>query len=73
MRDAHYGLGWRIFDYKGRTVIHHSGSIEGYMSDLSFIPALDIGIAVLFNGMPFDFISPTFFDLYLDEEWSMGR
>ena len=67
LTDAHYGLGWRIFHYDGRVVIHHSGGIEGYMSEVSFLPEENIGIAVLFNAMPYDFLSPAFFDLYFTE------
>lgn len=68
LTDAYYGLGWRIFHYDGHTVIHHSGGIEGYMAEVSFIPEENIGIAVLFNAMPYDFFSPTFFDIYFAGE-----
>lgn len=67
LEDAYYGLGWRIFHYDGRVVIHHSGGIEGYMAEVSFLPEQKIGIAVLFNAMPRDFISPAFFDTYFGE------
>lgn len=65
VKDAHYGLGWRIFKYGSHTVIHHSGGIRGYMAEMSFIPQRKIGIAILFNAQPFEFISPIFFDIAL--------
>lgn len=65
LRDAHYGLGWRIFDYAGHTMITHSGGIRGYLAQMAFIPEKDIGIVVLYNSRRIDFLLPTFFDLYL--------
>ena len=65
VRDAYYGMGWRIFDYAGHTMITHSGGIEGYLAQLAFIPDLKIGMVVLMNSRKIDFLLPTFFDMYL--------
>ena len=66
LRNAHYGLGWRIFDYAGHTMITHSGGIQGYLAQIGFIPEQDIGIVVLYNSRRIDFLLPTFFDMYLN-------
>jgi beta-lactamase class C len=65
VRNAYYGMGWRIFDYAGHTMITHSGGIEGYLAQLAFIPDLKIGMVVLMNSRKIDFLLPTFFDMYL--------
>lgn len=65
LRGAHYGMGWRIFDYAGHTMITHSGGIRGYLAQLAFIPEQDIGIVVLYNSKRIDFLLPTFFDMFL--------
>ncbi|NUO79425.1 beta-lactamase family protein [candidate division KSB1 bacterium] len=65
IRSAHYGLGWRIFDYAGHKLVFHSGSVYGYLSQIAFLPEEKIGIVVLQNsahGNPFVY---EFFDRYL--------
>lgn len=47
---AHYGLGWRIYDFQGVKVNHHSGWVQGYRADISFSPDLKTGIAFLMNA-----------------------
>ncbi len=44
-----YGLGWIRSDYNGRLLIHHFGSYSGARSHISFMPAENIGAAVLVN------------------------
>jgi CubicO group peptidase (beta-lactamase class C family) len=45
----HYGLGWMRGDYGGQTVISHSGGTLGFSTEVAFLPAADLGIAVLTN------------------------
>lgn len=47
---AHYGLGWRIYDFDGEKLVHHSGWVSGYRADVSFAPEHGIGLAVLMNA-----------------------
>lgn len=44
-----YGLGWRINPYRGHTVVHHAGSIDGFGALVSFMPKVGSGVAVLTN------------------------
>ena len=44
-----YGLGWRLNDVDGHLRVHHSGSLAGMYSYVSFFPELDLGIVVLTN------------------------
>lgn len=47
---AHYGLGWRISDYAGRSLVGHRGAVEGYRALILFDDARDFGVAVLWNS-----------------------
>lgn len=51
MRDARYGLGWRIYEYDiTRTrVVGHRGAVEGYRSLMLFDPELKSGVVALWN------------------------
>ena len=50
LEKAWYGLGWRVFDYGGRRVIHHGGGVRGFRSEVVLVPELDIAMVVLFNA-----------------------
>ena len=63
MTNAHYGLGWRIYDYAGHRVIGHRGAVEGYRALVLFDPEKQSGIAVMWNsphnqpvGLQFEFL-----------------
>jgi CubicO group peptidase (beta-lactamase class C family) len=44
-----YALGWRIMDYRGRRMVSHGGSIDGYRALVVLLPEQRIGIVVLSN------------------------
>jgi len=52
VRDARYGLGWRIYKYgvNGNRVIGHRGAVEGYRSYILFDPEQDTGVVILWNS-----------------------
>lgn len=50
LRNAYYGLGWRIFDYQGHTLVFHGGAVQGYRALIGFLPEQDTGIVVLWNA-----------------------
>lgn len=47
---AYYGLGWRIYEYKGTTLYYHSGWVQGYRTDVVVIPAINMGFSLLLNA-----------------------
>lgn len=68
--DSHYGLGWRVFDYRGdKNFVHHGGGVQGFRSEVVFNRELQIGMVVLTNtgrlagDIVFDFL-----DAYEDEK-----
>lgn len=46
---ATYGLGWFVQPYRGYTLIHHGGNIDGFSTMVAFVPQEKIGIVVLTN------------------------
>ncbi|MEM9599782.1 MAG: serine hydrolase domain-containing protein [Pseudomonadota bacterium] len=50
LRNSHYGLGLRIYDYHGRKVVGHRGGVEGYRALILFDPDLRTGIALMWNS-----------------------
>jgi hypothetical protein len=44
-----YALGFGIHDYRGNKVVTHTGGLPGYVSKLTMIPDLELGVMVLTN------------------------
>jgi len=68
--DTHYGIGWRVFDYRGdKNFLHHGGYVLGFQSQLVFNKELQIGMVALSNSnrMPTNIIFE-FLDAYEDEK-----
>ncbi len=49
-----YGMGWFIEPYRGYTLIHHGGNVEGHSLIIGFVPQENIGVVALTNiaGLP---------------------
>ena len=47
---ASYATGWRIFNYAGHTLVFHGGAVQGYRSEIAFLPDRDIGAVILWNS-----------------------
>lgn len=45
-----YGLGWAVWDYRGKLVVSHEGGLPGMFSSVAFVPEADLGVAVLINA-----------------------
>jgi beta-lactamase class C len=48
--DAHYGYGWRIYQFNDYPIIYHSGWVAGFRADIGYSPELGIGFALLINA-----------------------
>jgi beta-lactamase class C len=67
LRNAHYGTGWRVFDYDGEPLVYHAGAVQGYRGMIGLLPQRDVGIVVLWNSeaaLPSG-LMPTFLDRVL--------
>ncbi len=49
LTDAHYALGWRVYQLGEQRIVYHSGWVSGYRADAAWSPDYDIGIAILMN------------------------
>lgn len=74
LRDASYGLGWRIWDYSGSKLVFHAGAVQGYRAMVGLLPEHDLGVAILWNcdcSLPAG-LMPTILDAALDlpeDDW----
>lgn len=44
-----YGMGWLIYDYRGKSIIAHGGMIDGFRTQITLLPDEKIGIAIVNN------------------------
>jgi hypothetical protein len=64
-----YALGLDVHDYRGHKVITHTGGLPGYVSKVTVIPDLKLGVAVLTNqesGAAFSALTWRVVDQYLN-------
>ena len=50
LKDAHYGLGWRIYNFNGKRINYHGGWVKGYRADVAFAPDYKAGYVMLMNA-----------------------
>lgn len=63
-----YGLGFGLRDYRGHKLVTHTGGLPGYVSRVTMIPDLRVGIAILTNqesGAAFNSVTNHVLDFYL--------
>jgi len=68
LTDAHYALGWRVYEYGGETLIYHAGAVAGYRTMIGFFPKYRVGVVTLWNstGPTPSGLMPMVFDNLLD-------
>ena len=64
LRSAYYGMGWRVFNYSGNTLVFHGGGLRGYRSQVAISPKHNVGIAILVNAQSDYKLLPTFLEMY---------
>jgi beta-lactamase class C len=74
LRAAHYGMGWRVYDYAGSQMIFHGGALRGVSAAIAFMPQEQVGIVILTNSnVPIPgMMVAKFYDLYLglpERDW----
>lgn len=65
LTDAHYGLGWRVYQLGDERIAYHSGWVSGYRADAAWSPQHGLGIAVLMNveGSSINALTTRFWDM----------
>ncbi len=46
-----YGLGFAVWDYRGHKIVSHGGVLGGYVSRVTMVPGINLGVVVLTNQM----------------------
>jgi beta-lactamase class C len=75
LTEAHYALGWRVYEYGGETLIYHAGAVAGYRTMIGFFPKYHAGVVTLWNstGPVPSGLMPMVFDDLLNlphEDWA---
>lgn len=50
LSNAHYGLGWRIYEIGEHRLALHSGWLAGYRAEIALSHQLDVGLVILMNA-----------------------
>jgi len=50
----HYACGWFVREQHGFTAVSHPGGLEGFVSELTRVPDLDLAVVVLMNNSSVD-------------------
>ncbi len=50
IQHSSYGLGWAQHLYRGHVRVRHTGGIDGFITDVSFMPQEKLGVIVFNNG-----------------------
>jgi CubicO group peptidase (beta-lactamase class C family) len=75
---ADYGLGWVLREYRGHKLVGHTGGVPGFLSQVTLIPDLKLGVVVLTNqesGAMFSSVTYRVLDKFMaapDTNWLKG-
>jgi hypothetical protein len=75
---AAYGLGWGLREYRGHKMVGHTGGLPGYVSQVTMIPDMKLGVIVLTNqeaGGMFTSVTYRVLDNYMNApgvDWLKG-
>ncbi|GGZ53403.1 serine hydrolase [Lysobacter xinjiangensis] len=50
LSSAGYGIGWRVYNYAGNTMVFHGGAVQGYRGAVAMLPDRDFGVALMWNS-----------------------
>ncbi|KAL6713677.1 hypothetical protein ACLMJK_009142 [Lecanora helva] len=57
-----YALGWEVSNYRGETMIWHTGGVPGFVTVMLYLPRLQWGLTMMANGMNgIAILEPTFY------------
>lgn len=48
--DAHYALGWRVYQFGQEQLIYHGGWVEGFRAELAYSKERELGLVILLNA-----------------------
>lgn len=68
LSDAHYGLGWRVYQLGDHEIAYHSGWVSGFRADIAWSEDYNIGVVILMNveGNSISELTTTFWKMAFD-------
>lgn len=64
-----YGLGWNLADYENYKIVSHTGGIHGFVTSVTLVPEINLGVVVLTNtdqNWFYDALNAEIVDAYLN-------
>lgn len=50
LTDAHYALGWRVYQFGQDTLMYHGGWVQGYRAEIAYSREHQLGLVMLMNA-----------------------
>ena len=50
LKDANYGLGWRLYQFGEDELVYHGGWVKGYRAEIAYSAEHQVGVAMLLNA-----------------------
>jgi beta-lactamase class C len=50
LTDAHYGLGWRVYQFGQDQLMYHGGWVQGYRAEIAYSREHQLGLVMLMNA-----------------------
>lgn len=50
LTDAHYALGWRVYQFGPDTLLYHGGWVQGYRAEIAYSREHQLGLVLLMNA-----------------------
>lgn len=50
LKDAHYGLGWRVYQFGQEQLIYHGGWVQGFRAEIAYSKERELGLVILLNA-----------------------
>src|SRR5690606_27063161 len=50
LTDAHYALGWRVYQFGQDELIYHGGWVKGYRAEIAYSREHQLGLVMLINA-----------------------
>ncbi|GHG69700.1 hypothetical protein GCM10010919_19810 [Alishewanella longhuensis] len=48
--DAHYALGWRVYQFGKEQLVYHGGWVQGFRAELAYSKERELGLVILLNA-----------------------
>lgn len=50
IQDAHYALGWRVYQFGDEELVYHGGWVRGFRADVAYSKDRQVGLVILLNA-----------------------